>query len=68
MTGNEGRAIGSEVSNCTNENAPGSTQPSVLQIISIVTGVLCQQQQSSKGDLLYVVLCGAGCCFCPVAY
>lgn len=30
MTRNEGQATGSEVSNCTNENAPGSTQPFVL--------------------------------------
>lgn len=26
MTGSEGQAIGSKVSYCTNENAPGSTQ------------------------------------------
>lgn len=30
MTGNEGQAIGSEVSNCANENAPGSTQAFVF--------------------------------------
>lgn len=46
MTGDEGHAIGSEVSNCTNENAPGSKM--------IASKILHQKQPSSKDCLLCV--------------